>query len=50
MEGRTKFNYGMKNYILTMKDLKYMLEIVDSEIICEIMKKLLLKMINQENI
>ena len=32
MEGRTKFNYGMKNYILTMKDLKYMLEIVDSDL------------------
>ena len=32
MEGRTKFNYGKQDYILRMNDLKYMLNIVDSDL------------------
>ena len=32
MEGRTLFNYGMQENILTMQDIKYMLDIVDSDL------------------
>lgn len=32
MEGRTKFNYGMQDYILRIGDLNYMLDIVNSDL------------------
>ena len=32
MEGRTQFNYGMKDNILTMQDINYMLDIVNSNL------------------
>jgi len=32
MEGRTRFNYGMKDSILSIKDVNYMLSIVNSDL------------------
>lgn len=31
MEGRTKYNYGMKNNILSLEDIDYMFQIINSE-------------------
>lgn len=32
MEGRTKFNYGFNSSLMTIKDIDYMLEKIDSNL------------------